>query len=167
MRYTHGNFSNLFFIFFICFSFIGCAQKKKITQTINYYKPYCGGARPTAEMEKDAQTPKPYNNKMVVFVSNTGQVDSIKTNPAGQISIKLKPGIYKFYESWRFYKKTPDYSDSIRFEMDCLKQEWAKEFRVLTVTKKKVSVEEKQTITEFCDYDLPCFIPNFKPPKRQ
>lgn len=167
MAFFINNLGKVVFIFLIVTSSITVAQKKKISLTINYYKPYCGGARPTEEMEKDAQTPKPYTNKTVVIISESGKIDSVKTDASGVIKLKLKAGTYKLYETWRFYKKTPDNTDLIRFEADCLKEEWAKEFQILTVTKKSFSTQEKLNITEFCDYQIPCFIHNYKPPKRQ
>lgn len=167
MLFIINNLGKFLSISFIFLSTITIAQKKKITCTINYYKPYCGGARPTPEMEKDGQTPKPYSKTTVIFVSQNGHVDSAKTDANGGITLKLKAGTYKFYEAWRFYKKTPDSTDTIRFESPCLKEEWAKEFQVLTLTKKSSNIEQKNTIIEFCDYQIPCFIHNFKPPKRQ
>jgi len=167
MLFILNNLGKLVFVFLVGISSISCAQKKKVTLTITYYKPYCGGARPTPEMEKDAQTPKAYSKNTVIFVSQNGKVDSAKTSAEGSISLKLKPGTYKFYEAWRFYKKTPDLTDTIRFESPCLKEEWAKEFQILTLTKKTSKIEHKNDIVEFCDYQIPCFIHNFKPPMPQ
>src|SRR5581483_9411013 len=98
-------------IFFsLCLSLfsIACAQKKTISSKITCIQPYCGGARPTPQMEADAQKPKPYTSKMIIIVSDKGKVDSAKTDASGLLKKKLDQGNYKLYESWRHYKSTPN-----------------------------------------------------------
>lgn len=150
----------------VILNFYGCAQKKVMLE-VKYFQPYCGGARPTPEIEKDAQTPKAYASQMIYFVSQKGTVDSVKTNEVGIFYKQFKPGVYKCYESWRFKKQTPDLSSADRFDKDCLKTEWNKEFMIITVTKVKVTSEYKNQIINHCDYNLPCLKESAKPPMRE
>jgi hypothetical protein len=145
----------------------GCAQTKTLNTQLTYIEPYCGGARPTPEMEKDAQTPRPYANRKVYVVSEKRKVDTLTTDDKGNITFKLKKGKYKVYEAWRFLKQTPDQSPSNRFIPDCLKEEWKKEFMQVTVTKKSISQTTKYDLINHCDYKLPCFLEGFKPPMRE
>src|SRR4051812_22262680 len=95
-------------IIFLFSSFACFSQKKSITAKITYTEPYCGGARPTKEIEAEAKKEKPYAKKTIILVSSEGKIDSIKTNSSGIIKYKLKPGNYKLFESWRYYKTSPN-----------------------------------------------------------
>ena len=79
-------------------------QKKTVLVSLSYYQPYCGGARPSRDMQEEATKPKPYANKMVIVISAAGKVDSVKSNTNGVIKLRLKRGTYKIYETWRYYK---------------------------------------------------------------
>ncbi|MFO0357351.1 MAG: hypothetical protein ACK50A_10365 [Sphingobacteriaceae bacterium] len=166
MTFIYNKLSKVILIGIITVVNIACAQKKVMTD-VKYFQPYCGGARPTPEMELDAQTPKPYASKIIYFVSAKGKVDSAKTNEIGVFYIKLKPGVYKCYEAWRYKKQTPDQSASDRFESDCLKKEWDKEFMILTVSKVKFTKQNTNQIINQCDYNLPCLKETSKPPMRE
>ncbi|MCC6370269.1 MAG: hypothetical protein IT236_04615 [Bacteroidia bacterium] len=131
-------------------------QKKAVTVKLNYYQPYCGGARPSRDMEAEAQKPKPYANYMVIIVSDKGSVDSVKTNIEGEIKTKLKPGTYKVFEKWRYYKSTPDGNAVANYDKECLKTEWGKETGVITVTKKTSGFTETNNIVFDCAWKLPC-----------
>lgn len=161
------SFKTLALIFFGFLTVSIFAQTKTLTVQINYIEPYCGGARPTPEMEKDAQTPKPYANRTVYVVSGKGKSDSVKTDNNGIAIFKLKPGKYKVLESWKFFKQTPDRSPSDRFIPDCLVKEWDKEFMQIQVTRKSITKTDMYELVNHCDYKLPCFLEGFKPPKRQ
>lgn len=121
-----------------------------------FTQPYCGGARPSKQMEADAQKAKPYANKMVILVSATGKVDSVKTKNDGTFSAKLKPGTYKLYEAWRFYKLSPAADNLSNYSTECLKNEWTKNICLLTVTKQNFSIKEINPITAWCDWNRPC-----------
>lgn len=144
-----------------------CQSKKSLTLKIEYLQPYCGGARPTPEMEKDAQTPKPFANKMIIFVSSTGKIDSAKTDAKGTLKKKLSIGTYKLYETWKHYRSTPDGSSKDRFDKECLSQEWTKEFANITITKKTITRSDGEYIVNYCDHMLPCLLETHKPPMRE
>ena len=166
MIFIYNKLSKVTLICLVTLVNFACAQKKVMTD-VKYFQPYCGGARPTPEMELDAQTAKPYASKMIYFVSTKGKVDSAKTNEIGVFYTKLKPGVYKCYEAWRFKKQTPDQSATDRYDMECLKTEWNKEFMILTVTKVKFTKQNTNQIINHCDHNLPCLKESAKPPMRE
>ncbi|MBL7919121.1 MAG: hypothetical protein JNJ40_02335 [Bacteroidia bacterium] len=155
----------LFFAAFFVLS--SCSQKKLVSAQINFMQPYCGGARPTPEIIKDSETPRPYANKTIVFVSSTGKTDSVKTNAAGLFSAKLKIGDYKLYEAWRYYKKADGGMVVSDFDVECLKEEWQKEIKIVTVTKTEIKFSEKNEIIEVCPWNLPCILESHRPPARE
>lgn len=130
-------------------------------------QPYCGGARPTPEILKDAETPKPYANKTIVIISTKGKVDSVKTNATGLLSVKLKEGEYKLFEAWRYYKKADGGMMVSDFEAECLKAEWQKEIKMIEVTKTEVKISEKNEIIQVCPWNLPCILDSRKPPAHE
>ncbi len=156
-------FSSLILFSLLAFSFCSCAQKKELTQKISFIQPYCGGARPTAQMEEDARKAKPYANKSIIIISEKGKADSVKTDKDGSFKKTLKIGKYKLYEAWRYYKKTPDGSSMTEFDLACLKLEWQKEFKVINITKEKIMEEEKFEINAKCPYSSPCVLEKYLP----
>jgi hypothetical protein len=140
------------------------SQTVKVSNRITYYKPYCGGARPTPQMEADAQTPKAYAGRTILVVSDKGKVDSAKTNANGSVSLKLKQGSYRLLESWRYYRQSPDGSDINRFVDSCLRLEWSKEFETIVVRKKKATIVPKMEIIEQCPWRTPCLKESEMPP---
>jgi hypothetical protein len=133
-----------------------CVQKKKITQQLFYTADYCGGARPTPEIEAEAATPKKYAGRSVIFVSDAGRVDSARTDSAGEFRIKLRAGTYRLYESWRYYLYTPDDMPIESFDRECLKKEWEKPIAVLLVEKQKIRMVPQNNIVKFCSWAAPC-----------
>lgn len=140
------------------------AQKKTVTVPITYMQPYCGGARPSKEIEADALVPKVYANKVVIIVSSKGKVDSVKTNELGVITKKLNTGTYKLFETWRYYKKAPQHFLVSDFDKACLKDEWKKEIAEIIITKTETKIIQKNTIINACGWQLPCILENKKPP---
>ena len=118
----------------------GCSQKKIITVPITYMQPYCGGARPSKEIEANALLPKVYAHKVVIIVSSKGKVDSVKTNELGILSKKLNIGTYKVFETWRYYKKAPQEFLVSDFDKICLKEEWKKEIAEIIITKTETKI---------------------------
>lgn len=155
----------LFFITF--FVLLSCSQKKLVSTQINFMQPYCGGARPSAEILKESEKPKPYSNKTIVIVALNGKVDSAKTNNNGLLNVKLKIGDYKFFEAWRYYKKADGGMLVSDFDAECLKAEWQKEIKTITITKTEIKISDKNEIIEFCPWNLPCILESRKPPARE
>jgi hypothetical protein len=153
-------------LFLLVFAASSCAQKLA-TVKISCIQPYCGGAKPTPQMEEDAQKLKPYSNKTVILVSEAGKIDSAKTNSEGVIKSKLAPGKYKLYEAWRYYKGTPNGDAMSSFDQACLEKEWSKYFMEVTRTKKSTTQKSDGPIVMECPWKLPCINEKFLPPKRQ
>lgn len=152
---------------FVSTALFSCSQKKLVSTQINFMQPYCGGARPTPEIIADAEKPKPYANKTIVFVSTKGKVDSAKTNDSGMLNLKLKSGTFKLYEAWRYYKKATGGLVVSDFDVECLKTEWKKEIKEIVVTKKEIKILDKNEIVEVCPSNLPCVLESHRPPARE
>ena len=144
-----------------------CTQKKLVSTPITFLQPYCGGARPSPEMQADAQKAKPYSNKTLVVVSAKGKVDSAKTNAEETFKINLKPGTYKLFEAWRYYKKAAAGLAVNDFDKECIKTEWKKEIKEIVVTKTEIKITDKNEIIEICPWNLPCILESHKPPAHE
>jgi hypothetical protein len=147
-------------ILFLALNFLMSAQKEKISLTIMCRSEYCGGARPSPKMVEDAQKLKPYANQMLMIVSEKFKVDSVKTNDKGELNFKIKPGTYKIFEAWKFYKLGCQGLEAAKFERECLKMEWNQElYRINKVGKKKASIENGMEIMIRCEWGMPCMRP--------
>ena len=130
-------------------------------------QPYCGGARPTEEIIKDAENLKPYANKTIVIISSSNKIDSTKTSESGLFKKNLKPGNYKLLEAWRYYKKADGGLAVSDFDVECLKTEWQKEIKEISVTKTDVKISDKNPIVVICPWNLPCILESHKPPAHE
>lgn len=159
-------FSYVLFFFLMSISFVN-AQKEKIVLTISCRGEYCGGARPSQEMIEAAQRSKPYANKVIVIISDKYKVDSVKTNDKGELIFKIKPGKYKLYEAWKYYKTGSQGMDVSKFDRECLKMEWNQEiYRIIKEKKKKTRIEVGLEIMNRCEFGMPCLRPeNMHPPE--
>lgn len=154
-------------VFIITSTLISFSQKKAISGQINFRQPYCGGARPSAEMLAEAEKSKPYADRTIIIVSHKGKVDSTKTDATGTFKIDLKVGKYKVFESWRYYKKAAGGMLVSDFDAECLKKEWKKEIKEIIVTKQETKISDKNEIVDICPRDLPCILESHKPPHRE
>ena len=154
-------------VFFLFLNILCFSQKKKVSVKITQMEPYCGGARPTKEIQEQAQTPKPYNNKTIIVISESGKVDSAKTNSLGILKLKLKPGKYKLFEAWRYNKRIPAGFSVKDADLSCLKEEWQKEAFSITVDSKKTDITSKNAIIIYCPWTIPCLIESARPPVPQ
>ena len=148
----------IFILLLLPFSLL--SQTKVNVQVLQTQK-YCGGAKPSPEILAKYDKPLPYSNKKIVLVSANGQTLTVATNNSGYLKIKLKPGSYKGYEAWRYYKKTPDGTDAKNFDADCLKQAWAKIDITINCSKKTqtvvIDIDEA-----YCMHTIPCLLnPHF------
>ncbi|HWY12597.1 MAG TPA: hypothetical protein VN026_14790 [Bacteroidia bacterium] len=116
---------------------------------------YCGGAKPSPEILKQYEKPLIYANKKLIIVSAKGKIDSVKTDSKGVLKLKLKPGLYKLYEPWRYHKATPDGTDIKNFDKECLQKVWAK-VDILIDTQKKKQHIEVNIDPLFCMHEIPC-----------
>lgn len=145
---------------FCCICF---AQKVQGSFTVTCIQPYCGGARPSPEMEAEAQKPKPYANQTIALVSDKGKKLYLKTNADGVVKCSLKPGRYMLYEKWRFKKTGPNGKALNQFDADCLKAEWKKDFAVLVVNEKDFIYNESSGIHMPCYFAIPCLLERYRP----
>lgn len=140
----------------------GCAQKK-VKLNFTYTKPYCGGARPTPEMEAESQIAHPYAHKTIIYKNDKGKTDSVKTDANGNVVLKLKNGNYKFYESWKYYKKTPNGQAQNLFDLNCLNAEWKIEMVNVTVSRKVTKINLVYDLIEKCPWQNECLLEKHMP----
>lgn len=144
------------------------AQKVRVEIPVTYTRPYCGGARPTEEIEKEAATPKPLIGATFIWLSATGKADSVRTDANGKLRLKLKKGNYKIYEAWRYRLYTPNNLPMDDFDKLCLRQEWEKYSFEVTVVKKNYTCVIVNPIVQVCEWSLPCLQAEVPvPPGRQ
>lgn len=76
------------------------ATGNRITIHCTQTSSYCGGARPSEEMLKELQTPKPQANQLWFVRSGTTNriketpITSGTTDAQGNLNIRLEPGVY-------------------------------------------------------------------------
>jgi hypothetical protein len=143
------------------------SQVRQVKTRINFYRPYCGGAKPSKEMAAEAEKPKPYARKTIITVSGDGRIDSARTNNSGLLTLRLKPGSYKLFESWRYYQRSPDNSSLENYNDSCLKSEWNKEIKTIVIKGKNLKIIKGNDIYEFCPWSLPCLKESSMPPMRE
>ena len=130
-------------------------SQKNVYLELSQDQKYCGGAKPSAEMLAKYEKPLLYANKKLILVSANGKVDTVKTNSKGILKIKLKPGSYKLYEPWRYYKKSPDGNDISYFDLVCLTKQWEKvDISIDTQKKKQHLMIDIDPV--FCPHEIPC-----------
>lgn len=71
------------------------AQSGKVKVHVTYTNSYCGGARPTPEIEQKLQVPQNFHDVHIVL--NGKMHCKAKTDSLGYFSLPLKPGKYKIY----------------------------------------------------------------------
>lgn len=143
-------------------SFSLMSQSKKVKIKLVQYIPYCGGAKPTAEMTKATETPIAYANKKLILISDKEQIDTVVTDKNGNLIKTLFYGVYKAYEPWKFYKKIPAGTQDNNLNGDCLKEQWIIEDVKITVSK-KATLTENNLKHPKCAYQFPCLINKHAP----
>jgi len=160
--------ARIIFLFVICTFIFSCkSQSVIVNRKISGIVPYCGGARPTKEMQEQAQRPHPLRNYLLVLVDAKGRTDTVRTNADGQLVKKLRQGQYTLFEPWRYYRRTPGGEPLNIYNDSCLKEEWKKEYAILIVRKKKIEVKGGTEITTFCPWSMPCLLESEMPPRRE
>ena len=133
----------------------------------SYLQPYCGGARPTPEMEAEGEKLKNYANKMVIIVNTMGPVDSAMTDSSGYITKKVRIGVYKLFEPWKYYKRTPNGESMDEMDKECLQKEWLKPFAIVNMGKRMINVDMQAPIIMYCPNNSPCVTERVPIPSRQ
>ena len=155
----------LFFALFLGFSLSFFSQKYSIQLQFVYKQPYCGGAKPNAEMVAESEKDKPLDNHTFYVYRKNKCIDSLKTNENGIATVNYKAGTYCLVEAWKRFKKTPDGSPLKDYDKACLKKEWAKPNYKLTLTSDKdFKLELNQTVIKgICFYKYPCLLVRHMP----
>ena len=147
---------------FLLFSFSLFAQTRKSKIKLVQYLPYCGGAKPNKDLKNTPNKSVTYANKKLIFISDKQIIDTIITDKNGYLRYNLSYGTYYFYEPWKYYKQIPKGMQVDNINMDCLKEEWAKEDLKMTVSKKTVRVVNNLLYPK-CAYQFPCLIKKYLP----
>ena len=144
-----------------------CAlQKQKVELQVTYSEQYCGGARPSEELQEKVEKNKPYTNRTLVFVSDKGRIDSARTDSQGNLAIKLKKGNYTLFEAWRFNLYTPEDLPIDAFDRECIKQEWMRPYGSLVLDSKTMVFKKLNPIIKYCAWRVPCLLEREIPPGR-
>ncbi len=109
------------------------AAQKKVKVHVTFTNQYCGGARPTPEIEKEVNTP--HNLHDVHLIIKGKKHCKAATDSLGNFSLPLKPGKYKFYLS---YHKND--AHEANYDPTCKKMK-DMSFGELTVEKGKMEYE--------------------------
>ena len=148
----------LFFVhIFLLASFFSFSQARKTKIKIVQYIPYCGGARPNKEFPNTPNEGIAYANKKLIYISDKQKIDTLTTDKNGYLKLNLPYGTYFVYEPWKYYMKIPKGMDEQNLNIDCLKDEWAKEDMKITISKKTITVADNLKLPK-CPYQFPCLI---------
>lgn len=137
--------------------------KGKLMQTSKY----CGGAKPSEEILKDAATPKPYEGK--VFYVRVGKKNSTKaevitsftTDANGEFSFQITPGTYSIIQEKQLNALTSadlrSSDPNTKVDSKCMKNWWVKPFHLLVVKTENITIPD-WTIHHPCfvSGDIPC-----------
>lgn len=153
-------------ISFVClllaFSFSLFSQSKKTQIKLVQYLPYCGGAKPNKDLQNTPDKSVAYANKKLIIVSDKQKIDTFLTDKNGYLKMNLPFGTYLAFEPWKYYMKIPKGMSESNLNMDCLKEEWAKEDLKITISKKTTTVVDNLKLPK-CSYQFPCLIDKHLP----
>ncbi len=137
-----------------------CAVTGKVTQTSQY----CGGARPTKEIEDEMARKKPYQLKMYIRKSTTNDLNSevvaeINPDAEGNFKVFLAKGRYCVVRE--FQLKEPDLTEikkneNFRVSEDCFREKWAECYKTFEVTEGTLSGVDINIHHSCFVPDLPC-----------
>jgi hypothetical protein len=140
----------------------------ELTETSNW----CGGARPSEEMEKEFRTPKPYPNCRLFLRKDTNAISkpvlyTIVTNEQGKASIKLLPGKYTVVDikkkddsvynaTLEKYKNATETTGPI--DINCYKIFMAEpDFKIIVPKSMPKSLKVTHNYHKYCDWSgAPC-----------
>ncbi|UTW62354.1 hypothetical protein KFE98_20510 [bacterium SCSIO 12741] len=143
------------------------AKKGGLTFHFQHISPYCGGARPTEEMENERSKGSAWANQVIYLTVNENDPQKFQTDSSGNLVLPYKAGKYCFFLP---YKKEKKYLEDWKkagweFDEECLAKKMAEcDFQ------KEVAV--KDTTLSFrvygrCNYQgpIPCTSnPGMPPP---
>jgi hypothetical protein len=144
------------------------AQLQTITGNVQVVQPYCGGARPTPEIEKNARKPNPFVGKL--FYIRKGKTNSIKAkiidsfiaDAQGNFSIKIPKGTYSIIVqeqknalNIKKYNTQFQKADSV-----CLKKWWSTPYHLLIVKTVNEPLQFMFTNRCYIQSDAPCLYYN-------
>ncbi len=148
----------------------GADQSKKTTRlhiagTVKQTSQYCGGARPTREMEDKLSTPVPYPGKN--FYIRAGKINDLKaeivkdftTDQEGNFSFDLPQGVYAIILEEQLHEiNAKDYKNKdCEVDENCLSDWWKKPYYLLEI--KDQNIDSLNFIFNhrcFLSTDVPC-----------
>lgn len=139
----------------LCFQAGFYAQKTSSEIVLKFKENYCGGARPSEEMEAEFTKEKAYANMKMILVKGK-KADTLTTDKNGVLKLRLRKGNYLLMEPWRYYKKGANGLELSYFNLKCMEPEWAKATVRINIQKRKAVVEYLNEIIRVCDWQLPC-----------
>ena len=151
-----------FILILICTHLSLFSQTKKSKVKLVQYIPYCGGAKPSKDLENTPNKGIAYANKKLIFVSDKQKIDTIITDKNGYLKMNLPYGTYLVYEPWKFYNKIPNGMDANNIDTACIKEQWHKEDLKIVLSKKTVTIANN-LIYPKCPYQFPCLIKKYLP----
>lgn len=144
-------------LLFVCLIGICNAQKVKIQFEFKYKQPYCGGAKPTAEIIAETQKERPLDNQKFYVYQNNKCIDTIRTNDSGAVVLKYLPGTYYLFEAWKHFKKTPDGSPLADFNKACMAKEWLKpNYKIMIASASDFTMDYYEISASRCAHQLAC-----------
>ncbi len=151
-----------FLILFVFAPLLTLGQKVKIDVVTHI--PYCGAARPTAEIGRgrDEQTP---NYTVILIERTTKKRIEIKTNAEGSWSGKLKSGVYEAYRLDKTLstdelktKYKLEHTENFRYQGDECLDAWKLEPDYVLEVAKKKKQSFTITIRSYCYRGtIPCW----------
>jgi hypothetical protein len=140
------------------------AQVKSIACNVQVIQPYCGGARPTEQMEQNARTPHAYVGKK--FYIRKGKIntckakiiDSFTTDAQGNFIIKLPKGTYSIILA----EQKNELNESLyntkfqKADMACLQKWWSAPYYILMVKAVNKPLDFLFTNRCYIKSDAPC-----------
>jgi hypothetical protein len=157
---------NYYFLFLgiLLANFSANAQLRNIAGNVQVINPYCGGARPTEQMEEYARTPHAFEGKK--FYIRKGKLNTVKakiidsfiSDAQGNFMIKLPKGIYSIILAEQknalnvaLYNTKYQAADAA-----CLQKWWRTPYYVLVVKSVNKPIDFLFTNRCYITSDAPC-----------
>ena len=131
----------------------------ELTQTSQY----CGGARPTQEMEDEIRRPRPYPLKIYLRKDSVNRLGSpvikeIMPDAEGKLELKLEAGTYCIVREYQLQAANPSSlrSQDVGVDEACFRKKWAECFKSFEVKDASVDLGALNIKHRCFLPDLPC-----------
>ncbi|MDX2173320.1 MAG: hypothetical protein SFY56_09380 [Bacteroidota bacterium] len=157
--------NTLLFLVFLTFCSSVIAQKYNVQLKFVFKQPYCGGARPSAEILSEAEKERGLDKHTFYVYKKNKCIDSVKTDDNGIANLNIKCGSYTLIEAWKHFKRTPDNNSIKEYDKACLKKEWKMpNYKLFIKTEKDFKLDLlKEVIRGICFYKYPCLLQRHLP----